>query len=129
MTSTSPAPTAATGAPATTTLRGRTQRLVGLRKIIAQRMVASLRDSAQLTSVIEVDLTGIAELRARAKADFEAREGVKLSYLPFLAKAALEASGASQGQRLDRLRRRRDHLPRRRAPGVAVDTEKGLWSR
>jgi pyruvate dehydrogenase E2 component (dihydrolipoamide acetyltransferase) len=53
--------------------------MMGLRKIIAQRMVQSLQVSAQLTTVVEVDLTAVAELRSRTKADFEAREGVKLS--------------------------------------------------
>ncbi len=62
-----------------------------LRKVIAQRMVESLQVSAQLTTVIEVDITRIARLRDRAKRDFEAREGVKLSFLPFFAKAAVEA--------------------------------------
>jgi pyruvate dehydrogenase E2 component (dihydrolipoamide acetyltransferase) len=90
MTSTSSAPAASASAPSTPSLRGRTQKMVGLRKIIAQRMVESLRVSAQLTSVVEVDLTEIAELRKRTKADFEVREGVKLSFLPFLVKAALE---------------------------------------
>jgi pyruvate dehydrogenase E2 component (dihydrolipoamide acetyltransferase) len=61
MTSTSPAPPAATGTKASSSLRGRTQRMAGLRKIIAQRMVESLQVSAQLTSVVEVDLTEIAE--------------------------------------------------------------------
>jgi 2-oxoglutarate dehydrogenase E2 component (dihydrolipoamide succinyltransferase) len=62
-----------------------------LRQIIAQRMVDSLKTSAQLTTVQEVDVTRIAKLRARAKADFERREGVKLTYLPFFAKATVEA--------------------------------------
>src|SRR3954463_6617466 len=91
MTSTSPASPAATGTQASSSLRGRTQRMAGLRKIIAQRMVESLQVAAQLTTVVEVDLTAIAELRSRVKSDFEAREGVKLSFLPFMAKAALEA--------------------------------------
>jgi 2-oxoglutarate dehydrogenase E2 component (dihydrolipoamide succinyltransferase) len=62
-----------------------------LRQVIAQRMAESLRVSAQLTTVQEVDVTRIAKLRARAKADFERREGVKLTYLPFFAKATVEA--------------------------------------
>ena len=56
-----------------------------LRKVIAQRMVESLQISAQLTTVAEVDLTTVARLRARAKSAFAQREGVNLSYLPFLA--------------------------------------------
>jgi 2-oxoglutarate dehydrogenase E2 component (dihydrolipoamide succinyltransferase) len=62
-----------------------------LRKVIAERMVESLQTSAQLTTVIEVDVTAIARLRSRVKVDFEAREGVKLSFLPFFCKASVEA--------------------------------------
>ena len=76
---------------ATPSMRGRTEKLSRLRTVIAQRMVESLQISAQLTTVVEVDLTRIARLRERAKAEFEAREGVKLSYLPFFALAACEA--------------------------------------
>lgn len=72
-------------------LRGTTEKMTRLRRVIAQRMVESLQTSAQLTTVVEVDVTRIARLRTRAKADFEAREGVKLSFLPFFAKAAVEA--------------------------------------
>ena len=57
-----------------------------LRQVIAQRMVESLQVSAQLTTVVEVDVTEIARLRDQAKEDFEAREGVKLSFLPFFAR-------------------------------------------
>ncbi|WP_345713892.1 2-oxoglutarate dehydrogenase, E2 component, dihydrolipoamide succinyltransferase, partial [Kineococcus glutinatus] len=71
--------------------RGTTEKMSRLRKVIAQRMVESLQTSAQLTTVIEVDITKIARLRARAKSGFEAREGVKLSFLPFFVKAAVEA--------------------------------------
>jgi 2-oxoglutarate dehydrogenase E2 component (dihydrolipoamide succinyltransferase) len=62
-----------------------------LRKVIATRMVESLRISAQLTTVVEVDVTRIAQRRAAAKSAFEAREGVKLSFLPFFALATVEA--------------------------------------
>jgi pyruvate dehydrogenase E2 component (dihydrolipoamide acetyltransferase) len=124
MTSTSPAPPAQ----ASTSLRGRTQRMAGLRKIIAQRMVESLQVSAQLTSVVEVDLTEIAELRNRTKADFEAREGVKLSFFPFLVKAALEAlkehpkvNASIDPNGTEITYHDAEHL------GVAVDTEKGLY--
>ena len=61
------------------------------RQVIARRMVESLQTSAQLTTVVEADVTAISRLRDRAKADFEAREGVKLSFLPFFALATLEA--------------------------------------
>src|SRR5438067_10750419 len=94
-----PAPTPQATAPAavdttpaaTTALRGRAEPLSRLRKVIATRMVESLQVSAQLTTVVEVDVTRIAQRRAAAKASFEAREGVKLSFLPFFALAAIEA--------------------------------------
>ena len=82
----SPPPTAEPSA-----LRGRTENLSRLRRVIAERMVESLQTSAQLTTVVEVDVTRIATLRGRIKADFESREGVKLSFLPFFCKAAIEA--------------------------------------
>jgi 2-oxoglutarate dehydrogenase E2 component (dihydrolipoamide succinyltransferase) len=72
-------------------VRGKTEKLSRLRTVIAQRMVESLQVSAQLTTVVEVDLTRVARLRDRVKNEFEAREGVKLSYLPFFALAACEA--------------------------------------
>jgi len=62
-----------------------------LRKVIAARMVESLHVSAQLTTVLEVDVTRIARLRDRTKGDFATREGTKLSFLPFFALAAVEA--------------------------------------
>jgi len=86
-------PAAAASAPAApdTSLRGRTEKLSRLRTVIAQRMVESLQISAQLTTVVEADITRIARLRERAKGEFEAREGVKLSFLPFFALATCEA--------------------------------------
>ncbi|OLE20757.1 MAG: 2-oxoglutarate dehydrogenase, E2 component, dihydrolipoamide succinyltransferase [Catenulispora sp. 13_1_20CM_3_70_7] len=72
-------------------LRGRTEKLTRMRALIAKRMLESLQTSAQLTTVVEVDVTNIARLRARAKSEFEAREGVKLSFMPFFALAAVEA--------------------------------------
>jgi 2-oxoglutarate dehydrogenase E2 component (dihydrolipoamide succinyltransferase) len=89
-------PTAPTGPtqaprPSQAHLRGRTEKLSRLRTVIAQRMVESLQVSAQLTTVVEVDVTRIARLREQAKATFEAREGTKLSFLPFFAVAAIEA--------------------------------------
>jgi pyruvate dehydrogenase E2 component (dihydrolipoamide acetyltransferase) len=70
---------------------GTTVKMPRLRQLIAQRMTESLRISAQLTTVQEVDVTRIAALRARAKGEFERREGVKLTFLPFFAKATVEA--------------------------------------
>jgi pyruvate dehydrogenase E2 component (dihydrolipoamide acetyltransferase) len=72
-------------------LRGRTEKLSRMRQVIAKRMVESLQVSAQLTTVVEVDVTRIAKLRDAAKKDFQARHGVKLSFLPFFALAAVEA--------------------------------------
>jgi len=102
--------------------------MMGLRKIIAQRMVQSLQVSAQLTTVVEVDLSAVAELRSRTKAEFEAREGVKLSFLPFMVKAALEAlrQHPQVNASIDPTDSEitfydAEHL------GVAVDTEKGLF--
>jgi 2-oxoglutarate dehydrogenase E2 component (dihydrolipoamide succinyltransferase) len=84
--SSAPAPSAA--APA---VRGSTEKLSRLRQVIAERMTESLQISAQLTTVVEADITRIARLRDKVKGDFEAREGVKLSYLPFFAIAVCEA--------------------------------------
>ncbi|MFL6054187.1 MAG: 2-oxoglutarate dehydrogenase, E2 component, dihydrolipoamide succinyltransferase, partial [Actinoallomurus sp.] len=72
-------------------LRGTTEKMSRTRQSIARHMVESLKVSAQLTTVVEADITKIARLRDRAKADFLAREGVKLSFLPFFALAAVEA--------------------------------------
>ncbi|WP_214371336.1 2-oxoglutarate dehydrogenase, E2 component, dihydrolipoamide succinyltransferase [Pseudonocardia sp. H11422] len=85
------APAARPTAPADGPQPGDTVKMPRLRQVIAQRMRESLQVSAQLTTVQEVDVTRVAKLRARAKADFEAREGVKLTYLPFFAKATVEA--------------------------------------
>ncbi len=72
-------------------LRGTTEKMSRLRQIISRRMKESLDTSAQLTTVAEVDVTRIAALRARAKDSFAAREGTKLTYLPFFVKAVTEA--------------------------------------
>jgi pyruvate dehydrogenase E2 component (dihydrolipoamide acetyltransferase) len=82
-----PAQTAAAAA----RLRGTTEKMSRTRQSIARHMVESLKVSAQLTTVVEADITKIARLRDQAKADFQAREGVKLSFLPFFALAAIEA--------------------------------------
>ncbi|MFI0349851.1 2-oxoglutarate dehydrogenase, E2 component, dihydrolipoamide succinyltransferase [Actinomadura sp. 9N407] len=96
-----PAPAAAPSAPRRTApatapaeqiaLRGKTEKMSRIRQTIARRMVESLQVSAQLTTVVEVDMTKVARLRDRAKADFLAREGVKLSFMPFFAQATVEA--------------------------------------
>jgi pyruvate dehydrogenase E2 component (dihydrolipoamide acetyltransferase) len=140
-----PAPAAAgpaTTAPATTapaapaaparpvvpsTLRGTTERMSRARQVIARRMVESLQTSAQLTTVVEADVTAISRLRDRAKADFEAREGVKLSFLPFFALATLEAlkvhprlNASIDAEAGQVIYHDDEHL------GIAVDTERGL---
>jgi 2-oxoglutarate dehydrogenase E2 component (dihydrolipoamide succinyltransferase) len=106
-------------------LRGTTVTMSRLRKVIAARMVESLQVSAQLTTVIEVDVTKIARLRDRSKASFEAREGVKLSFLPFFAVAVCEALKQhpvlNSSVEADQITYHgAEHL------GVAVDTERGL---
>ncbi|HEV7208716.1 MAG TPA: 2-oxoglutarate dehydrogenase, E2 component, dihydrolipoamide succinyltransferase [Mycobacteriales bacterium] len=113
--------------PAAAQVRGRTEKLSRLRNVIATRMVESLQTSAQLTTVVEADVTEIARLRSRAKADFETREGVKLSFLPFFALAAVEALKAhpkvNSSLDLDAgtvTFHDAEHL------GIAVDTERGL---
>jgi len=97
------------------------------RRTIAARMVESLQVSAQLTTVVEVDVTKIARLRQQAKASFEAREGVKLSFLPFFAAAAVEAlkvhpvlNASIDTEQQTITYHDAEHL------GIAVDTEAGL---
>jgi 2-oxoglutarate dehydrogenase E2 component (dihydrolipoamide succinyltransferase) len=114
-------------APATSALRGTTEKMSRLRTVIAERMVESLQVSAQLTTVVEVDVTAVAALRTRAKRDFEAREGVKLSFLPFFAKAALEGLRAypKLNASLDMATKQITYHGSENL-GVAVDTERGL---
>lgn len=108
-------------------LRGRTEKMTRLRKVIAERLVDSLQSSAQLTTVIEVDVTRIAKLRDRAKRDFAEREGVKLSYLPFFAKASVEALKVhpSLNASIDTAAGTVTYHDVENL-GVAVDTERGL---
>ena len=128
-TETGTGPVAASASPAapTSPLRGRTEKLTRLRSLIARRMVESLQVSAQLTTVVEVDLTNVVRLRTRAKGEFEAREGVKLTYLPFFAKAVCEAlkaypqlNASIDQDKGEVIYHAAEHL------GVAVDTERGL---
>ena len=90
--SSAPAAAAAPAAPKVevSSKRGTEEKMPRIRKVIGQRMMESLHEMAQLTTAVEVDLTRIAKLRARAKDDFAAREGAKLTYLPFLMMAAVE---------------------------------------
>lgn len=106
-------------------LRGTKVTMSRLRKVIAARMLESLQVSAQLTTVIEVDITRIARLREQAKANFESREGVKLSFLPFFSVAVCEAlkvhpvlNSSVEGDEITY--HAAEHL------GIAVDTERGL---
>ncbi|WP_439664278.1 2-oxoglutarate dehydrogenase, E2 component, dihydrolipoamide succinyltransferase [Lentzea sp. HUAS TT2] len=132
-----PAAAAAPAAPAARTAapvavdnsgkRGTVQKLPRLRQIVAQRTRESLQMSAQLTQVFEVDVTKIARLRNQAKKAFEAREGAKLTFLPFFAKAAIEALKAHPvlNASIDEERKEvtyhgAEHL------GLAIDTERGL---
>ncbi len=119
------APSTAPSAVAASALRGTTVTMSRLRKVIAARMLESLQVSAQLTTVIEVDVTKIARLRDRSKATFESREGVKLSFLPFFAVAVCEAlkqhpvlNSSVEGDQI--MYHGAEHL------GIAVDTERGL---
>jgi len=106
-------------------LRGTTVTMSRLRKVIAARMVESLQVSAQLTTVVEVDVTKISRLRDKAKASFAAREGVNLTFLPFFAVAVCEAlkqhpvlNSSLEGDQITY--HGAEHL------GIAVDTERGL---
>ena len=119
------APSAPRPAAAASALRGTTQRMSRPRQVISQRMVESLHVAAQLTTVVEADVTAIARLREAAKQDFEAREGVKLSFLPFFALATVEAlkvhpklNAVIDGDQVTY--HDAEHL------GIAVDTERGL---
>jgi pyruvate dehydrogenase E2 component (dihydrolipoamide acetyltransferase) len=108
-------------------LRGRTEKMSRLRTVIAKRMVESLEISAQLTTVVEADVTRIANLRNQVKNDFAAREGVKLSFLPFFAKAAVEALKAhpAVNSSVDMAAGTVTYHDSENL-GVAVDTERGL---
>ena len=122
----SAAPVAAVTPPASP-LRGRTEKMPRLRKVIAERLVESLQTSAQLTTVIEVDVSRIASLRNRVKGEFEAREGVKLSFLPFFCKAAVEAlkQFPQVNASIDMTEGTITYHDSENL-GIAVDTERGL---
>jgi 2-oxoglutarate dehydrogenase E2 component (dihydrolipoamide succinyltransferase) len=127
-----PEPTGSALAPSTTSpspLRGQTIKLGRVRKLIAERMTDSLRRSAQLTQVVEVDVTDLARIREATKAEFGSREGTKLTYLPFFARATLDAlqQHPSLNARIDTeagmvTYHDREHL------AIAVDTDRGLYT-
>ncbi len=124
------APAAApTPAPALAHLRGTTQKASRIRQITANKTRESLQATAQLTQTHEVDMTRIVGLRARAKAAFAEREGVNLTFLPFIAKAVIDALkihpniNASYNEDTKEITYYdAEHL------GIAVDTEQGLLS-
>ncbi|MEL7974676.1 2-oxoglutarate dehydrogenase, E2 component, dihydrolipoamide succinyltransferase [Isoptericola sp. F-RaC21] len=134
-----PAPAAAAPAPAAapaakapavlpvSPLRGTTEKMSRLRKIVAERMVESLHTQAQLTTVVEVDVTKVAKLRAKAKESFKAREGANLTYLPFYTLAAVEALKAFPkiNASIDQDKGEITYHPSENV-GIAVDTERGL---
>ncbi|NEN06386.1 2-oxoglutarate dehydrogenase, E2 component, dihydrolipoamide succinyltransferase [Diaminobutyricibacter tongyongensis] len=116
---------AAAAAPEVSPLRGTTQPMSRLRKVVAERAVLSMQSSAQLTTVVEVDVTKVAALRDRVKGDFQAKTGVKLSFLPFFALAAAEAlktypviNATIDGDSIV--------YPDHENMSIAVDTERGL---
>ncbi|MGW1448197.1 2-oxoglutarate dehydrogenase, E2 component, dihydrolipoamide succinyltransferase [Micromonospora sp. NPDC002411] len=125
------APSAAAAKPAVkpepSAKRGTTEKLPRIRATIAKRMQQSLHETAQLTTVVEVDVTKVAKLRTKAKDSFQAKHGVKLSFLPFFALAAIEAlqthpiiqaSMDLEGGTIT--------YPAAEHLGIAVDTERGL---
>ncbi|MBW4096441.1 MAG: 2-oxoglutarate dehydrogenase, E2 component, dihydrolipoamide succinyltransferase, partial [Acidobacteria bacterium] len=121
------APSAAKPAAAASSLRGTTAKAPRIRQVIARRMRESLDISTQLTQVHEVDMTRIVKLRGRAKGSFEATNGVKLTYLPFIAKAVAEALkqhpklNAEYNEETQQITyHNAEHL------AIAVDTDKGL---
>ncbi|MBX9470936.1 2-oxoglutarate dehydrogenase, E2 component, dihydrolipoamide succinyltransferase [Microcella sp.] len=109
----------------TSPLRGTTVAMSRLRKVIAERAVISMQSTAQLTTVVEVDVTRVAALRTAVKADFEKATGTKLSFLPFFAKAATEALRAFP---IINATVEDDSIvyPETENLSIAVDTERGL---
>ncbi|MEJ6490475.1 2-oxoglutarate dehydrogenase, E2 component, dihydrolipoamide succinyltransferase [Leucobacter sp. USCH14] len=121
----SAAPAQAAAAPEVSELRGTSQKMSRLRKVIAERAVASLQSTAQLTTVVEVDVTRIAQLRQAKKDEFLQKSGSKLSFLPFFALAAAEAlrtypiiNATVDGDSIT--------YPSTENISIAVDTERGL---
>lgn len=112
---------------AASSLRGTVEKAPRIRQVIARRMRESLETSTQLTQVHEVDMTKIAKLRLKAKGSFEAQNGVKLTFLPFIAKAVAEAlkqhpklNAAYDEDKQEITYHNAEHL------AIAVDTDKGL---
>ncbi|MET8116324.1 2-oxoglutarate dehydrogenase, E2 component, dihydrolipoamide succinyltransferase [Streptomyces prasinus] len=110
-------------------LRGQTVKMPRIRKVIGDNMVKALREQAQLSSVVEVDVTRLMKLRTRAKDAFAAREGVKLSPMPFFVKAAAQALKAhpAVNARINEAEGTITYFDTEHI-GIAVDSEKGLMT-
>ncbi|MEU9430656.1 2-oxoglutarate dehydrogenase, E2 component, dihydrolipoamide succinyltransferase, partial [Streptomyces sp. NPDC048342] len=126
-----PAAAAARKAPAleVSPLRGQTVKMTRIRKVIGDNMVKALHEQAQLSSVVEVDVTRLMRLRAQAKDSFAAREGVKLSPMPFFVKAAAQALKAHPviNSRINEADGTITYFDTENI-GIAVDSEKGLMT-
>ncbi|MET9664033.1 2-oxoglutarate dehydrogenase, E2 component, dihydrolipoamide succinyltransferase [Streptomyces sp. NPDC006475] len=130
-----PAPAAAAPAASrapkleTSPLRGQTVKMTRMRKVIGDNMMKALHGQAQLTSVVEVDITKLMKLRAQAKDSFAAREGVKLSPMPFFVKAAAQALKAHPvvNARINEDEGTITYFDSENI-GIAVDSEKGLMT-
>ncbi|MFD3850072.1 2-oxoglutarate dehydrogenase, E2 component, dihydrolipoamide succinyltransferase [Streptomyces microflavus] len=110
-------------------LRGQTVKMTRMRKVIGDNMMKALHSQAQLTSVVEVDITKLMKLRNQAKASFAAREGVKLSPMPFFVKAAAQALKAHPviNARINEDEGTITYFDAENI-GIAVDAEKGLMT-
>ncbi|MEE1792529.1 2-oxoglutarate dehydrogenase, E2 component, dihydrolipoamide succinyltransferase [Streptomyces sp. BE308] len=110
-------------------LRGQTVKMTRMRKVIGDNMMKALHSQAQLTSVVEVDITKLMKLRNQAKASFAAREGVKLSPMPFFVKAAAQALKAHPvvNARINEDEGTITYFDSENI-GIAVDAEKGLMT-
>ncbi|MGP3954342.1 2-oxo acid dehydrogenase subunit E2, partial [Streptomyces sp. 7N604] len=110
-------------------LRGQTVKMTRMRKVIGDNMMKALHEQAQLTSVLEVDVTKIMRLRAKAKESFAQREGVKLSPMPFFVKAAAQALKAHPvvNARINEAEGTITYFDTENI-GIAVDSEKGLMT-
>ncbi|MFJ4967542.1 2-oxoglutarate dehydrogenase, E2 component, dihydrolipoamide succinyltransferase [Streptomyces sp. NPDC088755] len=110
-------------------LRGQTVKMTRMRKVIGDNMMKALHSQAQLTSVVEVDITKLMKLRNQAKAAFAAREGVKLSPMPFFVKAAAQALKAHPvvNARINEGEGTITYFDAENI-GIAVDAEKGLMT-
>ncbi|MEV6315165.1 2-oxoglutarate dehydrogenase, E2 component, dihydrolipoamide succinyltransferase [Streptomyces sp. NPDC051776] len=123
------APTAKAPSVQPSPLRGQTVKMTRMRKVIGDNMMKALHEQAQLTSVVEVDVTRIMRLRSRAKDGFAQREGVKLSPMPFFVKAAAQALKAHPviNARINDAEGTITYFDTENI-GIAVDSEKGLMT-